>query len=343
MSEVAGSIREARGHWRPDECTGTVPLWAWPPRPLATLKWIVSYPGFLFPWNAVYVLIAIATWLYLQPELSRTAEFRLDWMAEMYFRNFAFLVVWVGGWHLRLYRFRGQASAYKFNPNWPGGKDPTFLSGSQLRDNVFWTLTSACMVWTAYDAISMWAYANNLIPFVDWRTQPVYFTLLMLTVPFWREVHFYLVHRLIHWRPLYRTIHYLHHKNVNIGPWSGMAMHPIEHVLYFSVVALYWLVPSHPLHVIFTLQHTALAPAVGHAGFEQFTLKGKASLPTGGFFHYLHHRHFECNYGGPAVPLDRWLGTFHDGTPEMHAKMQEKWRKGRRGYGSFDEPTPADV
>ena len=70
-------------------------------------------------------------------------------------------------------------------------------------------------------------------------------------------------------------------------------------------------------------------------------MKGKHTLP-GNFFHYLHHRYFECNYGGPAAPLDRWLGTFHDGSPETQEKMQEKWRKGRRSYGSFDAPIPAD-
>ena len=43
------------------------------------------------------------------------------------------------------------------------------------------------------------------------------------------------------------------------------------------------------------------------------------------FFHYLHHRYFECNYGDPIIPYDRWFGTFHDGTPEANARMQERW------------------
>ena len=34
------------------------------------------------------------------------------------------------------------------------------------------------------------------------------------------------------------------------------------------------------------------------------------------YFHHLHHRYFECNYGNRPVPLDRLFGTFHDGTPE---------------------------
>ena len=34
------------------------------------------------------------------------------------------------------------------------------------------------------------------------------------------------------------------------------------------------------------------------------------------FFHQLHHRYFECNYGTVEMPWDRWFGTFHDGSEE---------------------------
>lgn len=35
---------------------------------------------------------------------------------------------------------------------------------------------------------------------------------------------------------------------------------------------------------------------------------------SGDFFHQLHHRYFECNYGTSEVPFDKWFGTFHDGS-----------------------------
>ena len=43
-----------------------------------------GFPGYLWPWNAIYMLIAIGTWLYLQPALERCVAFRVDWIAEMY-------------------------------------------------------------------------------------------------------------------------------------------------------------------------------------------------------------------------------------------------------------------
>ena len=92
----------------------------------------------------------------------------------------------------------------------------------------------------------------------------------MVLIPLYRELHFYAVHRLIHWPPLYRTIHSLHHRNTNPSPWSGLSMHPLEHVLYFSAVVLHWVVPSHPIHAMYTLFHLAMAPVPGHSGFDRF-------------------------------------------------------------------------
>ena len=333
MSEVADEARSGGGEWRPADRPGTVPLWAWPPRPLATLKWVFAYPGYLFPWNAIYFPIALLTWAYLTPELSRAAEFGVDWIAEIYFRNLALLVLWVGGWHLRLYRFKGQGTETKFNPKWLPQKGRSFLFGGQLGENIFSNVAGGCTVWTAYESLFMWGYANGFIEYVDWRTAPVYVVLMLLAVPLWREVHFYWTHRLIHWKPLYRTVHYVHHKNVNVGPRSALSAHPVELIIYFSVALLFWIVPSHPILATFTLVHAALAAAPGHAGFEDLVIKGKAKLPTGGFFHYLHHRYFECNYGSPLAPFDKWFGTFHDGSRGSHARMQARWSDRRAAEG----------
>jgi sterol desaturase/sphingolipid hydroxylase (fatty acid hydroxylase superfamily) len=90
-------------------------------------------------------------------------------------------------------------------------------------------------------------------------------------------------------------------------------MHPIEHVIYFSVVLIHFVMPSHPIHFLFNAQHTALTPSGGHHGYEGPIVNGL--IPTGSYFHYLHHRYFECNYGEGTLPLDWLFGTFRDGLP----------------------------
>ena len=71
---------------------------------------------------------------------------------------------------------------------------------------------------------------------------------------------------------------------MKVGPWSGLSMHPVEHVIYFSVVLIHLVVPSHPLHFIFNLQHTALSPIQGHSGYDQIELTKKTKVPHSSFF-----------------------------------------------------------
>jgi len=86
---------------------------------------------------------------------------------------------------------------------------------------------------------------------------------------------------------------------------------------------LRWGVAPQPSHFVFNVRHAGLGPAGGHDGFEGPLVNGK--FPTGSYFHYLHHRYFECNYGESTLPLDRWFGTFRDGLPEGEgAKLKEE-------------------
>ena len=214
---------------------------------------------------------------------------------------------------------------YKYNGRWLSTSSPIFLFHNQVFDNIFWTVISAVPIWTAYEVLLFWAQSNGFAPVVRWQTHPVYCLLLMCLIPLLTEVHFYTIHRLIHWPPLYRAVHSLHHKNVNPGPWSGLAMHPIEHLLYFSGVLLYLIIPSHPLHMLFHLQHTALTPAQGHSGFGKVVLRGQINIDNDHYGHYLHHKYFEVNYGGEQfVPLDKWFGTFHDGSEQAQQAMMRR-------------------
>lgn len=46
------------------------------------------------------------------------------------------------------------------------------------------------------------------------------------------------------------------------------------------------------------------------------------------FAHYLHHKYFEVNYGGDGViPLDKWFGTWHDGSKDSDAQMNARFER----------------
>jgi sterol desaturase/sphingolipid hydroxylase (fatty acid hydroxylase superfamily) len=306
--------RDRRGYWRPFQAIVYPPVFVWPPRPAGFLKWLFGYPGYLLPWNVLYLGLAILVWTYASPALDSMRDPAIAAMAWILARNIAIVCVFYGVFHVRLYVRRAQGVMFKYNAQWPETDNRSFVFRGQTRDNIFWTLVSGVPVWSAYEILTLWAMANGVIPTLSWAEHPVYFIALLVLLPLFREIHFYLVHRLIHWRPLYRTIHKLHHKNANPGPWSGLAMHPVEHVLYFSGVLILWIVPAHPLHVIFQLLETGLSPAPAHAGFDRMVVGEGETIETHCYAHYLHHKYFNCNYADGAIPLDRWFGSFNDGT-----------------------------
>ena len=271
-------------------------------------------------------LLSVATWVYLQPPLSETVDLAAGWILFMLARNLVYMVAVAGGLHLYFYTFKKQGMVHKFDPRGQSKDDRKFFLRNQVWDNVFWTCASGVTLWTAYEVLFVYGYANGLIPMISWQSDPVWFVAILLAIPFWNSVHFYAVHRLLHWRSLYKLAHALHHRNVNVGPWSGLSMHPIEHILYLSSVLIHLVIPSHPIHIFFHMQFLTLYAATSHTGFEDLLVKDKPVFKLGAFHHQLHHRYFDCNYGNEHVPCDRWFGTDHDGTPEATTKMRQKAR-----------------
>jgi sterol desaturase/sphingolipid hydroxylase (fatty acid hydroxylase superfamily) len=336
MDDASYGARDRRGNWKPFRLVAYPPVFVWPAQPLGFLKWLAGCPGHILPWNLLYAVVAVLVWIYLTPPLDTMREFEAGWIAFLLMRNAVLSLLVYGFLHLRLYMRKAQGTMFKYNPRWPDKSNRTFLFGDQNLDNMIWTFASGVPIWTAYEAVTLWAFANGHIPYVSFESHPYYFVLLMLLIPLVREVHFYAVHRLIHWPPLYRTVHHLHHKNVNPGPWSGLAMHPGEHLLYFSGVLLHWIIPSHPIHALFHLLHAGLSPVQGHTGFEKVVVGKSTAIDTECYAHYLHHEYFECNYADGSVPLDKWFGTFHDGSEEAQRRMNERFlaRHVRAGTGA---------
>lgn len=162
---------------------------------------------------------------------------------------------------------------------------------------------------------------------VSWKLYPIYCLILFCLIPTIRDIHFYLIHRLIHFPPFYRIAHEVHHRNINPGPFSGLSMHPIEHLIYFSGILIHWFIPSHPLIALWHVFHAGCSPHAGHSGFETMVFKNGPEVNTGTFYHYLHYKYFECNYAGDnANFMDKLFGTFHDGSDEGTTELKQRLR-----------------
>lgn len=330
MSESDFGTENSRGYWIPKKLISYGPVFSWPPDPKALFKFFFKVPGYFLPSNTLYALLAVGIWMFLTPALETMQNLSPGWMLTVLARNMILAVVFIGAWHLWLYVWKKQGIHFKYNRRWPDGNSSKFTFNNQTKDNMFWSMASGVPIWTAYEVLLLWGYASGKIPWVSPGDSPIIFFLLFMLVPAIHEAGFFFAHRLLHWPPLYKIAHAVHHRNVNPGPWSGLSMHPLEHILYFSPVLLFFFIPSHPIHMINLVSRLGLAPSVGHTGFDRMQVNEKISVDNSFYAHYLHHRYFEVNYADGMIPLDKWFGSFHDGSAEMHQKMLE--RRKRRGF-----------
>ena len=304
------------------------PYYDWPLKPLASLRYLLN------SWKPLGVrlfllLVAVLIYFTAMPDLESAKAFSLDWMAFVWARNLVILLVVAGGLHLALWVFKiqGDEERYDMRPMAKGAR--TFFFKDQVKDNIFLSVGPSLLFWSLYECLIWWGFANGYITMITQAENPVYFALLILVIPIYAGLYFYWHHRALHTPFLYRHVHSWHNKNVNTGPWSGLAMHPAEQLILFSDVLIFFLIPSHPVLVLFIMFHHGIGAPTSHAGFERLKLSKKAGIEVGDFFHQLHHRFVDCNFGTYETPWDRWFGTFHDGTDAGNQAMYEKRKAAR--------------
>ena len=327
MDDLIYGSRNKRGDWAPHEPAATAPLFVFPPKPLALLKWIPSY---FFPFNLIFAASAYLLWTYILPDLSRFRDLDMILAVQLYLLNTCALMIFFGFFEIRLYIVRVQGSRFKFNGRWPSdNKSDIFWFKSQLIDNILRTVFFAMPLWTVIEFFILFFYANY-VPLLYLTDHPIYFATLALLVPVVHETHFFLMHRALHWGPLYRFIHSVHHNSVNPSPFSSLSMHPIEVFLYLGVALWHVIIPSHPLLALYQLHYAGFGAIPGHIGFDKIEWGEETALDTHSYIHYLHHKYFEVNYGDGLIPFDKWFGTWHDGTKEADNRMNERMTKRRK-------------
>jgi sterol desaturase/sphingolipid hydroxylase (fatty acid hydroxylase superfamily) len=250
-----------------------------------------------------------------------------DWAGLIYLRNFITLGLVASGLHYYFFHRRAQQTELKYLAQFLHRKSPRFLFNNQLYDNIFHTMVSGALIWSGYEVLMFWGMGNGYVTVISFSDHPIWTLIALPLISMWGSLHFYFIHRLMHLKPVYDHVHALHHRNVNIGPFSGISMHPVEHLLYFSSLLIHFVVPTHPLHIIFHLYMLGLAAVFSHTGFDALLIKNKRRLGLGHFHHQLHHRYFGYNYGTIDMPWDVVFGTFHDGTAEMSKKIDQKERQ----------------
>lgn len=183
---------------------------------------------------------------------------------------------------------------------------------------------------TLYFSIGVYAqwrgWALTPLP-ITWWSVPLMLGASVLLYDAW----FYWVHRLLHWKPMYR-FHALHHRSVAPTVWTNHHETFVEASLnqvYYALLP--FILPIHWQVMVAQKIYDQVSGMLGHAGHEHFASPaGRAPWPLAStVFHDQHHGYFRFNYGHSFSVWDRLMGTLH---PRYDTTL-ETFEPGHSGSG----------
>lgn len=145
------------------------------------------------------------------------------------------------------------------------------------------------------------------------------------------EVWFYVSHRLLHSKALYR-FHAQHHVAQVTDPLTSLSFSLVERLVLMGgglglVLAAMEFMPITQAGLMAYILTNYVLNVVGHGNTEWLPQRFVSSwlgrlffTPT---FHALHHARYQGHYGLFTVVLDRWFGTAFQDYPRVHALARE--------------------
>ena len=203
ISDIPASKQKTpQWNYKPDVPLMISPLFVLPVKLSRILGWFWR-SWFPLSEKLIIVLTAVVSWTYFQPPLEMAESFEFQWIALMWIRNLVLMICFAGGLHLYFYTFRFQNNERRYDSR-HFGKGRPYTLGDQVLDNMFWTLVSGVTVWTGYEAFLIWGFANGHLEVMSWAQNPFWFAMIFFLMPIWESFYFYLIHRMLHWKPLYK-------------------------------------------------------------------------------------------------------------------------------------------
>lgn len=188
-------------------------------------------------------------------------------------------------------------------------------------------ITVRAGIWTVVEKLHMNGYGYLYEGHLNNFTNIAYCIVCIVMLDALQDTLFYWVHRLLHWRTLYKHVHYIHHKSKAPSAFTGYSFHVGEALLVFSIEALVIFVfPIHAaLHRAYHLAITFIHMG-GHAGYELApfipTVEGIMRMLLFGCkcpcialntvqHHDLHHRFPTKHFSLYFTHWDKLFGTEH--------------------------------
>lgn len=220
-----------------------------------------------------------------------------------------YLVLAGGAWVLFYVLFRRAMTARKIQPGRP--------AATQIRREVALSVISFA-IFAAVGVLTValqrrgWLMLYYNVNDYGWG----YFALSLVALVLIHDAWFYWTHRLMHWRPLFRHVHAVHHRSHNPSPWAAFSFHPVEaliHAIVFPLVVI--VMPVHLYVAGLWLLYMTIMNVGGHLGYELlphgFARHRLLGWHNTTVHHDMHHSHVGCNFSLYFNLWDRLMGTNH--------------------------------
>ncbi|MEM9584232.1 MAG: sterol desaturase family protein [Pseudomonadota bacterium] len=153
-----------------------------------------------------------------------------------------------------------------------------------------------------------------------------YFLLSAAALILLHDAWFYWSHRALHYPPIFRRFHRLHHRSHSPTPFTSYSFdigEAVVNAVYLPLALL--VIPAHPIVLFIFVTHMMLRNALGHCGVEVFPAR-RDGRPLLGWMttvthHDLHHAHAGYNHGLYFAWWDKWMGTEHPQYFENYARV----------------------
>jgi hypothetical protein len=202
---------------------------------------------------------------------------------------------------------------------------PRRVDGQQIRREIGHTL-GTLVAGTGSAGAVIGLRAAGLTRLTDAPASPVVLVTWVLAGLVFNDAWFYGWHRLLHHPWLFRHVHAVHHRSIDVNPFTSYAFHGVEaFVLGIWIVPVALLLPV-PMAALGALQVIGLANNVmAHLGYE-FLPRWILRVPllrwtNTATFHSLHHT---CSRGNFGLHTRLWDRLFDTELPEYEQVFLER-------------------
>lgn len=201
---------------------------------------------------------------------------------------------------------------------------------AELRNSLFSLMVSTLLVFVIY-LLKSYGYTKiytNIEEYPKFFAYSGFFVFLLIN-----DTWFYWVHRLLHHPRLFRYIHKVHHKSIDVNPFTSLSFHWAE-----TFLLTVWIVPASMIFPMY-VPVLALLQIFGffdniksHLGYEFFPgwwNKSLGKFMTSSTHHNMHHSKFNGNYGLHFRIWDRLSRTEFSDYEQTFDEIQAR-KKGSR-------------